>query len=48
LYERLFVGNKINDSRLKYKGSEDNKQYELFISDHFGVLTKFHKLCRIF
>lgn len=41
IYEKIFVKDK-NDPRLKYEIEEnDNKQYNLFISDHFGVLSEF-------
>jgi len=40
-YVNVFVKDKIHDSRLKFIGDVDNKQYELFVSDHFGVLSRF-------
>jgi hypothetical protein len=40
-YVNVFVKDKINNPKLKYIGHVDNKQYELFVSDHFGVLSKF-------
>jgi exonuclease III len=41
IYEKIFVKNKINDTRLKFTKSNNTNLYELFISDHFGVLSKF-------
>jgi len=41
-YVNVFVKDKINNPKLKYIGPVDNKQYELFVSDHFGVLSQFH------
>lgn len=41
LYEKLFVGNKIDDKRLKFHIIKCKKCYDLFISDHFGVLSNF-------
>ncbi len=41
-YVNVFVKDKINNPKLKYIGHADNKQFELFISDHFGVLSQFH------
>lgn len=41
-YVNVFVKDKINNPKLKYIGPVDNKQFELFISDHFGVLSQFH------
>ena len=35
------VKDKIDNPKLKYIGPNNNKQYELFVSDHFGVLSKF-------
>ena len=40
-YVNVFVKDKINNPKLKYIGPVDNKQYELFVSDHFGVLSRF-------
>lgn len=40
MYERIFVKD-INDTRLKYTGPSNAKQYKLFISDHFGVWSSF-------
>lgn len=41
IYEKIFVKNKINDQRLKFTESNNIKLYELFVSDHFGVISKF-------
>jgi hypothetical protein len=40
-YVNVFVKDKIDNPKLKYIGPNNNKQYELFVSDHFGVLSKF-------
>ena len=40
-YVNVFVKDKINNPKLKYIGHVDNKKYELFVSDHFGVLSRF-------
>jgi exonuclease III len=40
-YVNVFVKDKINNPKLKYIGPANNKKYELFVSDHFGVLSQF-------
>lgn len=40
-YVNVFVKDKITNPKLRYIGPVDNKQYELFVSDHFGVSSRF-------